>query len=214
MQGVELCGLFYEEAVRPILFKHYPKLSYSAALMGYGSEVLSYDTLESTDHFWAPRVNLYLTEADFLSLAEPVNETLRHNLPPKFRGYSTNMVYLPGGDSKTPVQIDSGPVNHLISITTTGSWFAERLGIDPRHPLSAIDWLIIPQQRLLEVTAGRVYHDGLGELIPIREKLAYYPRDLWLYKMAGVWRRIEQEEAFVGRTGTVGDELGSRVIAS
>src|SRR5258708_19674266 len=143
--------------------------------MGYGSEVLSYDTLESTDHFWAPRVNLYLTEADFLSLAEPVNETLRHNLPPKFRGYSTNMVYLPGGDSKTPVQIDSGPVNHLISITTTGSWFAERLGIDPRHPLSPIDWLIIPQQRLLELTAGPVYPHLLGPFFPIPSHLPYPP---------------------------------------
>ena len=43
--------------------------------------------------------------------------------------------------------------------------------------------------------------------------LAYFPRDVWLYKIACQWRRIAEEQAFVGRAGIAGDELGSRVIA-
>ena len=45
-------------------------------------------------------------------------------------------------------------------------------------------------------------------------KLNYYPRDVWLYMLAAQWKRISQEEAFVGRAGDTGDELGSQVVAA
>jgi len=48
-----------------------------------------------------------------------------------------------------------------------------------------VDWLTVPEQRLLAVTSGRVYHDGLGEtLIEARERLRYYPDDVWRYLLA------------------------------
>ena len=62
--------------------------------------------------------------------------------------------------------------------------------------------------------SGEVFHDGLGELRKIRWKLNYYPRDVWLYMLAAQWKRISQEEAFVGRAGDTGDELGSQVVAA
>ncbi|MFF5842989.1 DUF4037 domain-containing protein [Streptomyces massasporeus] len=74
--------------------------------------------------------------------------------------------------------------------------------------------LAIPTQRLAEVTAGAIFHDGLGRLIPARAQLAWYPHDLWLHVLACQWQRISQEEAFVGRCGEVDDELGSAVIAA
>ena len=88
------------------------------------------------------------------------------------------------------------------------------LGVDAVDHLRMSDWLTFPEQKLLEVTGGAVYHDGLGQLVAIREKLAYYPHDIWLYRLAAQWRRIAQEEAFVGRTGDVGDELGSQLVAA
>jgi len=62
--------------------------------------------------------------------------------------------------------------------------------------------------------SGEVYHDGLGELTRVREKLKFYPEDIWLYLLAAQWHRISQEEAFVGRAGEIGDELGSQVVAA
>src|SRR5581483_7403542 len=76
------------------------------------------------------------------------------------------------------------------------------------------DWLSFPQQELLCLTAGEVFYDGLCEVEKIRRKLAYYPHDVWLYLLACQWTRIAQEEAFVGRCGEAGDELGSRVTAA
>jgi hypothetical protein len=54
----------------------------------------------------------------------------------------------------------------------------------------------------------------LGELEPLRASLEWYPRDVWLWLLACQWRRIDQEEPFVGRTAEVGDELGSRVLTA
>ena len=75
-------------------------------------------------------------------------------------------------------------------------------------------WLGLADQRLLELTAGAVFHDDDGRLTALRAALAWPPRDVWLYKLACQWRRIAEEQAFVGRTGMVGDEIGSRVIAA
>ena len=38
--GIQLNQLFYNEAVKPILASAFPGLHYSAALIGYGSDVL------------------------------------------------------------------------------------------------------------------------------------------------------------------------------
>jgi hypothetical protein len=48
----------------------------------------------------------------------------------------------------------------------------------------------------------------------VRAKLAYYPRDVWLYLLAAQWQRVSQQEAFVGRAGEVGDEPGSALVGA
>src|SRR5205807_1350078 len=60
LPGLELCRALYEEAVRPVLDKHFPGLAHSAARIGHGSEVLGFDTVRSTDHDWGPTVQLFV----------------------------------------------------------------------------------------------------------------------------------------------------------
>src|SRR6185503_19858847 len=48
----------------------------------------------------------------------------------------------------------------------------------------------------------------------LRAALTWYPDDVWLWLLACQWRRLDQEEPFVGRAAEVGDELGSRVVAA
>jgi len=106
------------------------------------------------------------------------------------------------------------PVTHHVAVVTLDGWLHGRLGFNPRTGVELEDWLATPQQALLEVTRGAVFHDGLGELGPVRDALAWYPDELWLWLLACQWRRIDQEEPFVGRAAEVGDELGSRVVAA
>jgi hypothetical protein len=65
--GLELSSAFYTEIVAPILAEAYPRLRYSAALIGYGSEVLGYDTARSADHEWGPRMLLLVSDDDYAS---------------------------------------------------------------------------------------------------------------------------------------------------
>lgn len=48
----------------------------------------------------------------------------------------------------------------------------------------------------------------------MREAVAWYPDQVWRWLLACQWRRLAQEEPFVGRAAEVGDEFGSRVLAA
>ncbi|MHA1654890.1 MAG: hypothetical protein ACTSWT_00045 [Candidatus Heimdallarchaeota archaeon] len=63
--GLELNRRFYNEIVKPILKKNYPNLSYSVARIGFGSDVLGFDTERSTDHDWGPRLELFLEKKEY-----------------------------------------------------------------------------------------------------------------------------------------------------
>lgn len=214
--GLELNRLFYEDVVRPILVDRFPRLAYSAALIGYGSDVLGYDTPISTDHEWGPRLLLFVRDDDYATLAPALDAALRRDLPPIFHGYSTHFSRPDAADDGVRIpQPTTGPtVDHHIQIYTAASFLSWELGITSVESLTARDWLSFPEQKLLEVTAGAVYVDGLGQLGPLRERLRYYPHDVWLYRLSAQWQRISQEEAFVGRCGDVGDDLGSRITAA
>ncbi len=199
--GLKLSKLFYESKVKPILNEAFPEVPHSAALIGSGSEVLGFDTPISRDHHWGPRVLLFLSEKDSPRLKDKISTVLSTELPYEFMGYSTNFGEPEPTGVRHPVKTDRGPVNHMINIYSVRWFFHARLGFDLKRRITVADWLTFPQQRLLELTSGEVYYDGLGELTKAREKLQYYPKDVWLYMMAAQWTRISQEEAFVGRTG-------------
>jgi len=192
--GLTLARAFYEEVVAPIV----RETEHSAALLGTGSDVLGFDTDRSTDHGWGPRLQVFAAAGD----VSRVRAAVERELPEDFRGWPTRYGW------------DAYPVTHHVEVHELGVWLREKLGFDPRGRISTRDWITVPQQFLLEVTAGGVFHDGLGELAPAREALAWYPDDVWLWLIACQWRRIDQEEPFVGRTSEVGDELGSRIVAA
>ena len=88
----------------------------------------------------------------------------------------------------------------------------EYIGLSANQGPSAADWLSLPQQKLLSLTAGEVFRDDLG-LTALRERSAYYPREVWLYLLACGWSRIGQDEHLAPRAAMVGDELGAALIA-
>jgi Domain of unknown function (DUF4037) len=101
-----------------------------------------------------------------------------------------------------------------VEITTIPRFLQRYLGVSSADGLSLLDWLTFPEQRLLELTAGEVFHDPGGELQRIRERLGAYPHDVWLYRMACQWQRLSQEEAFAGRCAEAGDLLGMKLVAA
>lgn len=212
--GLELARRFYREAVRPVFDAEFPGLRHSAALIGSGSEVLGFDTPMSADHHWGPRAMLFLAEADYDQRRAAIGEALRWGLPHNFLGYPTNFGEPNPDDNGVQLlrATESGPVNHRVEIFTLADWFKGYLEFDAAGEITPADWLTFGEQKLRTITAGAVFHDDLG-LEAIRARLAYYPRDAWLYLLASGWQRIGQEEHLMGRAGLVGDEIGSTLIA-
>ena len=213
IKGLDLCEQFFAEAVRPLLDHHFPTLRYAAGRLGGGSDVLGFDTPQSRDHDWGPRGTLFLAEADFAEMAPAIDALLKNELPLTFRGYPTHYGRHEDG-SLNLTFTDSHPLNHMIKFTTATRFAHSYLALDLSQPLQPVDWLCLPSQMLATVRYGRLFHDSLGEMTQLRQTLHFYPHDLWLYLLAGQWTRIAQEDVFVSRTGDVGDDLGSRILAA
>lgn len=205
LPGLQLAGQFYADVVRPLLDEQFPELRYSAALLGPGSEVLGFDSERSTDHDWGPRLQLLLAAGTPPPEADQIASALDAALPASFRGYPVRFAL--SGEPPAAAR-------HHVRVAALDAWLRGQLGFDPRAGISTLDWLATPTQRLAELAGGTVFHDGLGELEPVRASLAWYPRDIWYYLLACQWQRISQEEPFPGRCAEAGDDLGSVLITA
>ena len=213
MHGIELSRRFYQELVQPLLNRHFGPLTHTAALIGTGSEVLGFDTERSTDHDWGPRLQLFLGQDDADRYGEAIGTMLAERLPTTFLGYHTNLAPAGPGGTRHMAPAD-GPIRHGVVVAGLRGWLSGHLGFDPLAGVGLVDWLATSSQAFAEITAGEVFHDGLRRLTPARRLLAWYPDDVWRYVLACQWQRVSQEEAFVGRCGEVGDELGSAVTCA
>lgn len=202
IHGLELCRRYFAEIVQPLMERHFSALSYSAARIGAGSDVMGFDTEMSRDHDWGPRLQLLLSPQDYQALHSQISSMLESRLPVEFLGYPTSFALTTGENS-----------GHRVECTTVATFVRNSLAFDIDQQIDPADWLTFPEQRLLELTAGAVFRDQVG-LQETRARFAYYPADVWLYLMASTWERIGEEEHLVGRAGFVGDEIGARIIAS
>lgn len=213
IHGLELSRLLYEQAVLPILAVRFPDLAYSAALLGFGSDVLGFDTPQSMDHDWGPRLMLFLPVCTQQTYQNDITQCLAEKLPAEIHGYPVHYEKHTDGSGRM-APLKQGPVNHRVTVYTVRGFFHDFLRWDPVAEPSVAEWLSFPQQRLRAATGGAVFYDGLGELEPARFRLRWYPHDVWLYLLASQWQRISQEEPFMGRCAQVGDDLGSRLVAA
>ena len=175
--GLKLSKLFYRDVVKGILDKHFPRLTYSAGLIGYGSDVIGFDTPQSTDHMWGPRLYLFLTEDDHNLLQFKILTTLSEALPYTFKGYSVNFSQPDPNDNGVQwlEPITSGSINPLIWIHTIKSFFKDYLNCDPAADIDSASWLTFTEHRLLAVTAGGIFYDDLGLEIDSPEILLFSP---------------------------------------
>lgn len=211
IHGKELCRRFFTEIVGPLLTLHFPDLSYTAGLLGYGSDVLGYDDPVSTDHMWGPRFYLFLKKED-LPRGAAIEKMLSENLPTTFCGYSVNFSEPDPNDNgvRHAEFIDRGPVNPLCWIQSFEDFFEQYIGFPLEGTPDFADWLSFSEHRLLALARADLYRDDLG----VAEKLspyAAYPEDVRIWLMASQWALIAEEQAFPGRCAMTGDVLGSRL---
>src|SRR5215813_2571203 len=120
--GVALAARYYRETVRPLLSRHAPGLRHSAALVGWGSDVLGFDSSRSTDHNWGPRCQIFIGP-DSAQRAADISALLADRLPETFAGWPTRF---PDATAADPAP------RHWVEVAELGDWLTGHLGFDPR----------------------------------------------------------------------------------
>ena len=213
MKSLDLNRAYYRECIAPLLARHCPAIArrHAAALVGWGSEVLGYDDAHSRAYGWGPRVVLFLAEED-IGAREEVRQALAVHVPPTFMEFPTRYT----DPTQGPPMPTLDPAGWLqVPVTTAARFIRLYLGlaeVDPRNPsLASRDWLVLPEHALLRVTAGEVYHDGVGELTALRDFFGAYPDDVWRYRLAYAWTSLGWDIDLIGLCAGRGDTFSARI---
>ena len=201
-RGRDLARDLFERAARPITDRVLSGTGYVAARLGSGSDVLGFDDERSRDHDLGCRLTVLVDDRHEPLLAG-LDAALDAELPDEVGGWPTR--FATSWDAR---------VRHKVDLDTVHGFARSRLGFDLRDPLEPAEWLCLTGQSVLEVVGGPVFHDTTDAYGEVVTALDWYPDGLWRYVLAAGWARLGQELPFVGRTGELGDDAGSRIIAS
>ena len=162
---------FWDEVVHPFLAARFPAetAQMAAGVFGYGSEVLRLDDEYSTDHHFGLRVNVLLPEGVVQARGAVIEDALSEGLPQVWRGRELREGYT------WTKGVALGSLEHQLRST---------IGLDA-PPNSHSQWLAIPEEDMMHVISGEVWHDPSGRFSAVREALAgYYPEEVRLRRLA------------------------------
>lgn len=197
--GLELARAYGADVVEPLLDRAVPGLPLAIARLGSGSDVLGLDDDTSRDHDWGLRLTVLVDDA----VVARVDGVLEAALPESWHGHPTRFA-----TTWDPV------VRQRVDVSSPVAFARSRTGLTVDREPTTVEWLSLTGQAVLEVVGGPVFRDDSGELTAIRDRLAWYPDDVWHYALAADWTRLGEELPFVGRTAERGDDAGSRLLTA
>lgn len=171
MKGLELAKKYYETYGRPLIFEQFSDIADQAAagLVGYGSECFGFDDAISVDHDYGPSFCIWLPRETYRQYGKEM-QAAYDALPKEFMGFSER------------VEEEQG--KGRVGVLCLEDFYLEILGRDSA-PETAAAWFAVSEAALATATNGAVFEDPCGVFTGIREGLlAYYPREVWLKKLA------------------------------
>jgi hypothetical protein len=199
MKGLELSERYFFDCGLPLLREHCPDLvgRVAAGLVATGSEVAGFDDEISRDHNWGPRFILFLGADDEAKHGRRVQEMFDRRLPREYLGASIR---------RTGDQFPSSPA----SVTTPENSCRGNTGFSAA-PGSDTDWLAIPEHRLFEFTAGRIFYEPTPLISPLRKAFAYFPEMVWRKRLSFIWLQLSHS-ANISRTVARGNRVTSHAF--
>jgi len=159
---IEVSHQFFEQVVKPILEKHFPQETAQTAfgVFGYGSEALKLDDEYSRDHHWGLRIDALMPDDIFQNKRDEMMRVLGANLPPTFQGHSLREGHVAGAG---------------LAPDSLEAFLIRTIGID-HAPETYQEWLNLPEEDVMHIINGEVWHDSAGRFTAIRQHLNnYYP---------------------------------------
>lgn len=176
MTGLQLAKEFYEFC-QPKLYELMPQLMEKACagLCGEGSECFGCDDKISRDHDFSAAFCLWLPEDLLIKNKSLLTQTFAA-LPDSFQNFPVN--FGPFALSRR------GP----LSIERYYKFFT---GLD-HAPDTWEQWLSLSENQLAAAVNGEIFEDNGGYFSAWRQKLAYYPHDIRLKKLAARCMQMAQ----------------------
>ena len=167
---IDISHGFFDEVVKPVLERECPDEMGQMVfgVFGYGSEALGLDDQYSRDHHWGLRINALMPEDLFQARREAVQQAVSSNLPRTYRGHALREGYTGIG-----LELDSpeGFLTRTVGLTHAPRTYAE--------------WLSVPEEDIVHVINGQVWHDPAGQFTSIRQVFSrYYPEPVRLRRIA------------------------------
>jgi hypothetical protein len=168
---IEVSRGFFTEVVRPILERAFPEETAQGALglFGLGSEAYGMDDELSRDHHWGVRIDGLMPDTVAPARRESMLQTVQANLPATYRGYSLREGHLAGAG---------------LTLDSLQAFLRRSIGLD-HTPQTHTEWLQIPEEDILHVINGEVWHDPSGRFTAIRQAFErYYPDEVHRRRLA------------------------------
>ena len=184
MKGLEIAEKYYREYGASMLHEEFPEIEgiVAVGLCGSGSECMGYDDEVSRDHDFEPSFIIFLPPEEVVDRRLAFRlERAYDKLPDEYMGLRRNK----------DISYDTG--RH--GVVRAADFFTAKVG-DPEGMLSLERWMTIPEHYLLEATNGKIFRDDIGLVTDVRDRLAYFPEDVRLKKLAGALIIAEQSSAY------------------
>ncbi len=179
MKGLELSQNYYHTYGKTMIEKQFPEIAGQTAvgLVGYGSECLGFDDEISTDHDYGPSFCIWLPRETYMQYGSRMQDAY-DALPKEFMGCATR------------VEEEQG--KGRVGVLCLEDFYLEILGRES-VPEAPKEWFALSEAALATATNGAVFTDPCGKFTAIREGLlSYYPREVWLKKLAESLARAAQ----------------------
>ena len=153
---------FFQQIVLPILEQEFPAETAQTAfgLFGLGSEAYLMDDEYSRDHHWGLRIDALMPEELFQTRRAEILQTVQANLPAAFQGYPLRSGHIAGAG----LAPDSYP-----------AFLRRTIGLT-HPPQTCTEWLLLPEEDILHIINGEVWHDPSGRFTTLRTAFQnHYP---------------------------------------
>jgi len=167
----EVSREFFSEVVLPLLECEMPEVAARTAfgIFGLGSEAYGLDDELSRDHHWGLRVDALMPADLFAAKRDALLELISRRVPATYRGHALRAGHLKGAG----VAPDSLP-----------AFLTRTIGID-HPPETYTEWLMTPEEDIVHVTNGSVWHDPDGRFTAVRNVFrSHYPEPVRLRRIA------------------------------
>lgn len=156
---------FFHQIVLPVLERDFPDETAQTAfgLFGYGSEALGLDDDYSRDHHFGIRIDALMPDALFRTRGAAIQEAVARAVPATWEGHALREGHVAGAG---------------LALDSREAFLRRTIGLD-RLPETDVEWLHIPEEDIVHVVNGDLWHDPSGAFAAVRRTFdAHYPENV------------------------------------